>query len=590
MKHKLPIAALVMLALSASTARACDTLEACLGQLSALAASPTRSYDREDSLAATLASFGAPAVRPLLSRLDAANPTEKRVASRALATIDTSEPEDTSVLIAAMQNHHGVVIGILAHSGSQKAADAIAAYLREHPRQIIQVPESQRHLGDEGIALIAEGFACAEDCDYSARRAFDLISELRGSALPALPRLLEIAASSLFDREARRWAIEAIGRIGPAARTADDTLLLIGSQTPELSKTVHRVLTFIASPRAVPGLLQGLDAYPLETLTSIENLGSGGISAGSRIVHLLEHENWQVRIRATRALGSIEYREASPSLARLLTNIEDWQLVLEAILALASLGEREFIDNIDAVADTHWYPSLRLIADEAVAHLRDGTPISVYDSKSPYLVIREIKSCEKVQENVAVAENRILRTPDDQGTLRQLTYAASESFYFPFQGAQVSPDGYFMTRRQRATERVRAVRDTPQIAIKISNGWIAGANRGEWGGELVHIPTTGLPTILWGDNIYDIHVIDETIIAVAAAHFLTGRGALLLKVQRHRGGNWQAEPWLRISGVPYDSVMLENNQLLMHTRYGGSVVVNHLGNIRMANCLTDTES
>ena len=123
----------------------------------------------------------------------------------------------------------------------------------------------------------------------------------------------------------------------------------------------------------------------------------------------------------------------------------------------------------------------------------------------------------------------------------------------------------------------------PDVALKIEDGWLAGSDRGEWGGELVFIPNTGKTVTLINKNVEDIYKFgDKYVVVSGLAHMLLNDGEVF---QLNRKDNlWYIEPWINLPGAPASSWLVDTGELLVNTYSGGSILISKNGDLRMAPC------
>lgn len=141
---------------------------------------------------------------------------------------------------------------------------------------------------------------------------------------------------------------------------------------------------------------------------------------------------------------------------------------------------------------------------------------------------------------------------------------------------EVNPDN--MIRHQTPTKQV------PGVALRIEDGWLAGSDRGEWGGELVQIDGSGEAIVVIGDNIEDIYLLGEEYVAVAGLAHLGLNSGMLYRLELQHDGIWTASPWQSLPGAPDSSWPVETGEILVNTFGGGSLLVSANGSMRMATC------
>lgn len=340
-----------------------------------------------------------------------------------------------------------------------------------------------------------------------------------------------------------------------------------------LSEYVDRALLGIGSPHAVPGLIEALPHDPEDILRLLRALGSPGAAAGPAVMAYLDNPTWDFKVLAADVLGHIQYMPASASLLASLNNQDDWKLVYASSLALARLSNKEALDALEQVSETHWYPPVRAVAEVAIRHIRSGVPIDDNGwwrfGKAP----RSPEACEKTryQKSTQAGDAKLYGSSDGEA-LERLSYEVGVESY----GA----------REGTGPNEVRAdnmVQQIPDVAIKVEGGWLAGSDRGEWGGELVYISASGESTILYDANIVDIHQWGNQYVATAGLAHMGLNDGWLLRIEKHGPARYSVTQWKRLPAAPFSSRLTEGSELVINT-YGGTVVVGEAGAMRMAQC------
>jgi hypothetical protein len=144
--------------------------------------------------------------------------------------------------------------------------------------------------------------------------------------------------------------------------------------------------------------------------------------------------------------------------------------------------------------------------------------------------------------------------------------------------------GYERQVEQEPGKNPTVVRTIPDVVLRVANGWLAGADRGEFGGELVFLGDDGSQQLIVETNVRNIVALgDRTIAVTGLAHMLFNNGALL-DVSRRAGGPWVATPWRRLPGAPGKSWLTSTGELLVDVYAGGTILIAPDGSMRMASC------
>ena len=296
------------------------------------------------------------------------------------------------------------------------------------------------------------------------------------------------------------------------------------------------------------------------SLERIGELGARGVDRGLEVLPYLRSGSWRDRVEAANTLGLIGYTGAIPALAEALHNRDDWQLAFAAARARGRLGAVDRVTDLRRLARSHWYPPVRRVAQESIELLESGTmpatwpwfgPLFRYDHDAAATCPPPADLRSRVQEG------KLHKSTGDRQALQELTYNPSDNF-----SSQV-----------------------PRVAMRVDGGWIAGANRGEFGGEVVFIWDSGQTVELYRAGVRDMFLLGgRLVVTTGLAHYSSKRGHLLLVERR---GTYQAAPWKRLPGAARKAWLTESGELLVNTFRMGAVLVAADGNMRMADCPAD---
>ncbi len=587
MKHSLTISIVVLALLATSPTHACDTLEACIAKFPEIAIDGPGVGRAGSELADQVLSYGEDAIPYLIPLLEHEHAGVRRLAGYTIRDAPGLGPEHLDALIRARENGDGWVPPAIARIGTQEAMEYLADDLRRRPQTHTQVTFAFRILGPEGAPLIAELFACSDECnDRVFNVAAFVLGELEQDAVGVIPRLLEIAEDDRYTPAGRRYAIFGVGEIGPGAEPFVPELLALRERQPLLAAAVDHALLNIGSSEAVASLLRALPYDAEYVLFDIRRLGVNGYDAGPAVLGYLNDPEWNIRVSAADTLGHIGYTPASSALAELLEDEDDWKLVYAASMSLGRLKVEEFIDDLESVRDAHWYPPVRDMADAAIQRIRTGREIDDGSWWHASTVPDSPETCAAVSYTwVQEEEGTKLYAPDDDEALQALAYQATIYSYDAREGTEPNESGIIEVTEENMVEHVEYVRQVPELARRVDSGWLVGSDRGEWGGELVYVRADGESTVLYHENIEDIFPLGDSLVATSGvAHLGLNRG-VLLRIDEAEAGVYSVNPWKRLPGAPYSSWLIEGGQLLVNTRGGGSVVIDAEGGMRMAECV-----
>jgi HEAT repeat protein len=591
--RRLPVLMAGLLAMTGVVrAESCATLEACLARFPVIATAGPGIGPEETALAEAVQRFGAQAIPHLIKLLESERENVRTLAGYTLRDVEGLTAEHLPALIKARKNGDGWIPPAIARVGTPEAVEFLVSDLREDPETHTQVTVALRILGAKAAPVVAELLRCSENCiDRVQWAAIFVLTEMKDDAAGALPVLLEIAGDAGLALNSRRSAITAIGSIGDSAQPLVPQLIALGKQAPDLESAVDAALASMGAAEAVPSLLQALPVDPEQTLKEIAGLGNNGNSAGPFVLKYLEDRRWDVRIRAASALGHIGYEAAEPALRKALTDADDWKLVFAAAIALGRLGSDASVEPLARVRDEHWYPPVRDIAAAAIRHIETGADLVEPDWWAFSSLESSPKSCSSVEASrVDEAPGQKLYARHHKRKLKRLAYPSEIRSYGPPEDAVPDKNGITTVTQENMVEHVEKIRQVPTVALKITDGWLVGANRGEWGGELVHIPAKGPSNVLFDENIEDIFLLGDRLVATSGLAHLGLNGGVLMRIDKNDSGRYVAAPWKRLPAAPMTSWVIEGGGLLVNTYGGGSVIIDSSGTLRMAECLTVVET
>lgn len=125
--------------------------------------------------------------------------------------------------------------------------------------------------------------------------------------------------------------------------------------------------------------------------------------------------------------------------------------------------------------------------------------------------------------------------------------------------------------RSEYGRKAHTFNQTPHIAMKTGGKWLAGSNRGEWGGELVLIAPDGTHQILFKDNIHEIFRTEIGIIVVAGlSHLINSSGRVYLVTEV--GSTLDYTLLFGLDAAPEKSWMTADGEIFITTSYGTSII------------------
>lgn len=508
----------------------------------------------ENDLAKQIQAFGPIAAPYVLALLDSAEPAIRIFAGYVVRDLKGLTANDLDLLLRAYDEGGAdwspPAIGRI---GTPRAIEFLIGELKKKPMGGTQITYALKVAGAPAAAPLVRAFG--EDAPVTRMRASaicEVLGEMKKEAAPAVPVLVARAQDTRGPRENRLGAIRALGCIGSPARAAARALAALSADS-DLRPTVNAVRKSLGGPDAVAVLAEEIRAKPdPDDLRSVAAMGPSARAAVPAVLSALRSESPRVRVYAARALGFLGDARAGVPLIALLDDDVDFRLPLVAAQSLARLGIKAALPALDNLAKAHWFPPVREAAAEAATSIRGGAPPPMLTERR---VALEFDSFEGVEGPRVSTPPPLVPGPGEltPRELNALSYD-TEIWSYGAQGEQRTP-----TNQQ------------PQAGVKTSDGFLVGASRGEWGGELVYIePTHGGATRLLGGNVVGVHRTSVGIVVVTVAHFFSYGELFLAKPVAP--GKYEVKVWRILPGAPDRSGMLPDGSLFIGTRHGDVVL------------------
>lgn len=526
-----------------------------------------------------------------------------RVASLAAATLRDAPYVDEAYLPnvqAGLDRGLGWLSPVLASMPGEAAArEAVSRYLVSRGAPHNQEAYAVERLGVRALPMLLQAVRCVSPCGKKdAYLIAYAVSEMGAEALPILPGLREIIENPATPGDVAGGALQVLGGLGSHARTADAWLMALRLAKPELDGDIQQALVDIESDEAGWVLGARLDEHAdpmiLQVLASI---GPAGRGAGPAVVRLLAHPDAEIRVAAARALGYIDYAPAVPPLMEKLDAVDDLRINWVAAGSLGRLGAVQARPALERTAATHRFPPVRVAAANALKHmgqpdkwprLDDGLAGDM-DFKAFEQLGEELPACRRPDvRRLKEPPNVKRRAGRDDRALEDLAFDSVVLSY----GANAEEEE--SARREGRIIEVTAdtmvehrtvQREVPVVALRVAGGWLAGSNRGEWGGEVMFMPDRGNPYHVTDGNIVDIHRLGDRIVAtMGLAHMFTNLGQVM-ELATDAQGRWQARPWRTLPGAPGDVELVAGPQLLFDANAGGTLLLSADGTFGIAGCL-----
>jgi len=512
-------------------------------------------------IAKKLQAIGAGAIPYLLPLLRDKNEAVRTLTSYVLRDVEGLTEKDLDALIESRRRGDGWIPPAIATIGTPRAvAFLVEELVRERETQT-QLTWAIKMLGEKAIPGLVDVFRNEKEWDDKLERTmFFVFQELGDKAVSAIDPLLKIADDGTAPPKRRIRAITAIGSIGLSAQRAVPNLLRWQkSSDAGIRDAATSAILGIGSPEAAPifvrMLEQAPDAFRRKLLMrDIAELKERGKSAGATVVKYLADEDWDVRVGAARALGYIGYAEAADDLIHLLGRQDDWRLVLSAAESLARLKSERALPALSQVFENHWYPPVREAALTASRAIRDGAPMKPGHSDENFAFeFFAYENAGEEMESLDARDAKSIRFPVAAGQEQEVT---------------------MMTKAKDGTVKRERIR-----GVKVEDGYLAGADRGEWGGEITFIDSKGYAKVIVAANTEAIYKTDRAIFAVTGLAHITMNSGFIFKIAKGAGGEWTATEWRALPGAPRFSRLLQDGSVFVSC-YGGIVVVSPDGGMK----------
>ena len=317
-----------------------------------------------------------------------------------------------------------------------------------------------------------------------------------------------------------------------------------------------------------------IDSRVPATLRNVAELGDAGRAAGPEVLRFLNAPDPGSRLAAARALGFIRYQPALPALLAALDDPVDVRLNWVAAESLGRLRNPHSVDALQRATDEHWYPPVRLAAANALRHIREDTPYATRLGRGGFPA--EFFRYSGWQDDFLVCHPALEgRNPYGE---RGDSLGVSDA-------TQLEKLHYRYDRFGGEVEGLTEMKDAiPTVALKVDRGWLAGSDRGEWGGELVFIRDDGKQFPLIHENVFDVFRFGNRILVITGlAHMGTNEGGIHVLSADDASGRWTATLWRALPLAPRNA-RIDHGDLRIELYGGDAILVTADGAMRMAPC------
>ena len=585
---------------SSAASRACQDLGACIGELRELGKKENKyggMGPEADQLKRQILGFPG-AVDALVPLLADSDEDLADLASYALRDAPAIDPVHLPKILAGMDRGLGWLAPALARIGTEAAAKvAVDRYLVSKDAPGNQESYALTLLGTRAIPFIVERARCRTPCKDDVHYLLgDALGKMGPERSQAGPALIEIASDRGASPEVARGALLMIAALGSDGRALEPDLLRERAAAPYLAPWIDEALVGIHSNAAGAIFAERLADRPdVIALRDLSAIGEAGRDAGPAVIAILRTQP-ELRAAAAKTLGYIGYQPAVPLLIGALDDPVDARVVQASAASLARLQAAVALPDLDRTASQHWYPPVREAARTAATRIRAGSrePARARGGNfameffSEEMGGKRLPECLKHHEKtIAEPAGTKLYARTSASQLQRLQYPGEIVGYGANDEAEQKAAGAEIIRvtPDNLVEHRKAIQQVPDVALRVDKGWLAGSDRGEWGGELVFIGDDGTRQRVLDGNVEDIFRLGTRLVATTGlAHMMMNNGALM-ELKKGADGRWVAETWRVLPGAPAASFLVAPDGLMIETIGRGAIVVDAEGGMRMANCV-----
>lgn len=583
------------------TADSCPSPKECIAKIDKILdrdASPGRYPSRaEQAIIKKLLEFGDDAMPLIVQLLENKDELIARIGAVALTNAKSIDKKYLPQIVRGLKRDVSWLAPALARVGTPKAAEiAVQKFLTTrsspHNQEAVAIQLFGKKIFPAVLKAVKCGFGCNDQTYYLLGFVLGEMDEQRADAAKLL---IGVAEDSSQPEKIRKGVLHMISYLDKPALIIESKLLRIKKMEPGLTGEVNRALIGIKSRHAgkiyAEMLAKTSDVY---ILRDIAELGAGGNDAGKPIANLLNSKDMEKRREAARTLGFIEYTPAAPRLMQLLNEPSDVILNWVAAESLGRMKSQKAIPALRDAAQNHWYPPVREAAKKAVEYIQSGKTYKNKFHRNNFLF--DYFSYEHF--DMGACKNITIKArhePKDQKLYPSYANQKLKSLAYPAvilgygakdeeQQKKDNPGGIIEVNNNNIVEYRHPIKQVPTVALRTKGGWLAGSDRGEWGGELVYIPDNAKAFKILDENIENIYQFGgQYIVITGLAHLMTNEG-LVYKLFRDEAGVWHAEVWRVLPGAPRSSGLVETGEIVIHTVDGGSILLSKNGSMRMATC------
>ncbi len=552
---------------------------------------------KEQSIIIKLLELGDDAMPFIIKLLDEDDELISRVGAVALREAKSIDAKYLPNIIKGLEKDVSWLAPALAKIGTPEAAEvAVKQYLVSKSAPHNQEAYALELFGKRAFPAILKAARCEFGCNANTYYLLGYASgEMESDREEAARLLIGVVEDASLPESIRLGVLQMISYLEKPGLVVEANLLKIKENEPLLEDAVNHALIGIKSKHSgriyAEMLDKEVDRYKLR---DVAELGRSGYDAGETITRQLKNNDFEIKLLAARTLGFIEYVPAAHRLIQLLDAHSSVQLNWVAAESLGRMKSELAIPALKATAEGHWYPPVRDAARKAIEHIKTGENYENEFHKSnfafDYFSYQQfgLETCEKIAlAPTPEPKDHKLYKSNAKEELDSLAYPSVILSYGANDEAQqqeADPNGIIVVNEHNIVENREEIKQVPRVALRVGDGWLAGSNRGEWGGELVYIADNGNVTEIINSNIEDIYKLGDRYIAITGLAHLTMNNGMIYELFQAADGNWRAKEWLALPGSPRTSWFVETGEILINTSGGGSILLSQNGSMRMAEC------
>ena len=524
-----------------------------------------------------------------------------RNAAIALSKIEDIDKSYLPNIIKAINNDVSWIPRALSNISSPVAAEtAVKKLLTDSSSPHNQWSYAVKKFNTKAFPYILKAAKCEYSCDRKTYSSLSyVLKNMDADKSQITKQLFAIVSDARYQDKIRANTLRMIGQIGPQALSFEDDIHVLRNKEAFLYEPANAALISMKSKYSGQIFAELLEKQPdLRLFRDMAEVGINARDGGSTLARLLSHNSAETRLLAARTIGFIGYKDADTKLLQMLRTSRDVQFDYVAAESLGKLKSKIALADLRQLNKHHWHPAVQKRAKHAIKEITSSTPIQdertqIFNSFGfgwEFLSFTDFdtEACKSVSvKHKTEPKSQKLYRSTQLKALEKLKYkAVTLSYGARNEDAQKAndPDAIIRVHEGNIVEHRREHFQVPDHALKIPDGWLLGSNRGEWGGELVHLAKDKESTILLTKNVEDIYQLGNRYIALSGLSHMMSNSGYIYEVSQNKTGLWQAEPWLRLPGAPKSSWPLETGEILINTNSGGSIMLSPDGEFTMAEC------